>query len=411
MRCEVADRKERSAQFVRSLNVRAFLLLGLAAALFGQSALFHEDKLHGRRAFVLENGRMRLSTLPGGGFIGEVRFLSDDPKKSVNPMRVPHYPTIDPFTYDVAKHGDLYGTGIQRRLMSGYMGHFLCFPQFAASSQAEFRQDYGQHGEALAVEWKIEKVDSRNEGVTLRYAADLTKTNYRVERSITLPVDETVAYVEESVENLEPYDRPMQWTQHITFGPPFLELGKTFADGSVAKVAVGRGRENVAEDTWPRTQDAEGRTADLRAFSGHSSTWLMDASKSKVWVTLYSAEYPVLIGYIFESKPNQWVFDWQENQHATEKPWDGKVIARAICIGDSVVSGLRNAVELGSLFGIPTYSWIEARERRTQRYIIFLAEIPLGFKGVAALGTDNGKIVVEERETGKKMAIKSGRTW
>jgi hypothetical protein len=137
----------------------------------------------------------------------------------------------------------------------------------------------------------------------------------------------------------------------------------------------------------------------------------MDASKSKVWVTMYHAEYPVLIGYIFESKPNQWVFDWQENQHATEKPWDGKVVARAICIGDSVVGGLRNAVKTGSMFGVPTYSWIEARERRTQKYVIFLAEIPLGFKGVAALGTDNGKIVIEERETGKKMAIKSGRTW
>ena len=405
MSYEVANRKERSGQFVRSLNVRAFLLLGLAAALFGQSASFHEDKLHGRRAFVLENGRMRLSTLPGGGFIGEVCFLSDDPKKSVNPMRVPHYQTIDPFTYDVAKDGDLYGTGIQRRLMSGYMGHFLCFPQFAASSQAEFRQDYGQHGEALAVVWKIEKVDSRNEGVTLRYAADLTKTNYRVERSITLPADETVAYVEESVENLEPYDRPMQWTQHITFGPPFLELGKTFADGSVAMVV-----SNEPEHTWPRMKDAEWRAA-VRAFSGRSSTWLMDASKSKVWVTMYHAEYPVLIGYIFESKPNQWVFDWQENQHATEKPWDGKVVARAICIGDSVVGGLRNAVKTGSMFGVPTYSWIEARERRTQKYVIFLAEIPLGFKGVAALGTDNGKIVIEERETGKKMAIKSGRTW
>ena len=117
--------------FLRVVSVGASgaaALLGMAATLFGQSASFHEDTLHGRRAFVLENGRMRLSTLPGGGFIGEVRFLSDDPKKSVNPMRVPHYQTIDPFTYDVAKHGDLYGTGIQRRLMSGYMGHFFVPP-------------------------------------------------------------------------------------------------------------------------------------------------------------------------------------------------------------------------------------------------------------------------------------------
>ena len=90
--------------------MRVFLLFSLAAPLLGQT-LFHEDRLHGRRAFVLENDRMRLSTLPGGGFIGEVRFKSDDPRKSVNPMRVPHYQTIDPYTYDIARDGDLYGTG------------------------------------------------------------------------------------------------------------------------------------------------------------------------------------------------------------------------------------------------------------------------------------------------------------
>jgi hypothetical protein len=362
----------------------------MAAALYGQAA-FHEDTLHGRRAFVLENGRMRVSTLPGGGFIGEVRLKSEDPKKNVNPMRVPHYQTIDPYTYDIARHGDLYGTGIQRRLMSGYMGQFLCFPQFAASSPAEFRQDYGQHGEAIAVEWKLRKVDAQGGDVTLRYGADLALTNYRVERSITLPADETVAYVEESVENMAVYDRPMQWVQHITFGPPFLELNRTFADSSAARV-VGDARE-------------------VRPFTGRSSTWILDVSRSKVWLTMYNADYAVLIGYIFESKPNQWVFDWQENRRAMEKPWDGKVVARALCIGDSVVSGLRNAVSRGSVEGVPAYSWIEARERRSQKYAMFLAEIPVGFKGAGAVTAEDGRIIVTERETGKTISIKAGRMW
>ena len=126
---------------------------------------------------------------------------------------------------------------------------------------------------------------------------------------------------------------------------------------------------------------------------------------------MYNVDYPVLIGYIFESAPNQWVFDWQENQRAQEKPWDGKVIARAICIGDSTISGLRNAVERGSILGVPVYSWIEARQRRTQHYAFFLAEIPLGFKGVSNLRTENGRIVIVERETGKTITIKSARSW
>lgn len=391
--------------------LQGLLPLGLTAVLAGQTPSFHEETLHGRRAFILENDRVRIGTLPGGGFIGEIRFKSPDPKLSVNPLRVPHYPTIDPFAYDIAKHGAIYGTGMQRRLMSGYMGHYLCFPNFGPASQAELRQDYGQHGEALAVEWKQGKIESLKDGVTLRYSADLPKTQYRVERVITLPADETVAYVEESVENLVPFDRPMHWVQHITFGPPFLELGKTFVDASVAKVVVRNGRE-YAEAPWPEVKGADGQSADMRVFSGRTGTWLLDRSQPKVWFTIYNPDYPVLVGYIFPSAENPWVLDWQENQSVKEIPWNGKVVARAVCIGDSpFASGLRNTIERGNLLGVPIYSWIQARQRRTQNYVFFLAEIPLGFKGVAGLQADGGRIVITERETGKQISLKSARPW
>ena len=53
--------------------VKGFPALLAAVTLFAQTATFHEDTLHGRRAFVLENDQMRVSTLPGGGFVGEIR--------------------------------------------------------------------------------------------------------------------------------------------------------------------------------------------------------------------------------------------------------------------------------------------------------------------------------------------------
>ena len=66
-------------------------------------------------------------------------------------------------------------------------------------------------------------------------------------------------------------------------------------------------------------------------------------------------------------------------------------------------------VASGSVFDAPVYSWIQARQRRTQTYAFFLAEIPLGFKGVADLRTENGRIVIVERETGKTITVKSAR--
>jgi hypothetical protein len=396
-------------------------LLIAALALYSQTASFHEDTLHGRRAFVLENDRMRVSTLPGGGFIGEIRFKSPDPKKNVNPMRVPHYQTIDPYAYDIEKHGALYGTGMQRRLMSGYMGHFLCFPNFGASAPSELALDYGQHGEALAVEWKQDKLETRKDGVTLVYSANLPKTQFRVERTITLPADETVGYIDESVENMTMFSRPVQWVQHITFGPPFVELNKTFVDASVAKTLVmsrtGRGRGGAAppamtEGTWPESKDPQGQTVDQRVFSGRGGIWLLDKSKPKVWFTIYNPEYNVLLGYIFPSAQNPWVLDWQENMHTTEKPWDGKVVARGICIGDSPFAmGLQNAVNTGTTLGTPVFSWIQAREKRTETYAFFLAEVPLGYKGVADLRVGEGKILITERETGKTISLKSARAF
>ncbi|MGQ9635227.1 MAG: hypothetical protein ACUVXB_13400 [Bryobacteraceae bacterium] len=360
---------------------------------------------------MLQNGLVRVSTLPGGGFVGEIRFLSSDPRKSVNPMRVPHYQTIDPHTYDVAKHGALYGTDVQRRLMSGYMGEFLCFPYFGPSSKAEFALDLGQHGEALAVEWKRERVTIQDGAVTLVYSADLPKTQYRVLRSITLPAGETVAYVEESVENQAQFDRPFQWVRHVTFGPPFLELNKTFADAPVAVTAVREG-SSFREESWPLLKTPGGQTLDQRVFSGQTGTWLLDTTGPKVWFTIYHTEYPVLLGYVYESQSNPWVLDWQENMRAKQIPWEGKVVARAICIGDSpFASGLQDAIRRGSLFGVPVFRWIVARQRLTQRYLFFLAEIPLGFQGVSRLRVESGRIVLSERGTGREIAVRSSRSW
>jgi hypothetical protein len=391
------------------LFLRATGLLTAAIAAWGQSASFREDSIHGRRAFVLENDRIRVSTLPGGGYIGEIRFKSEDPKKSVNPMRVPHYQTIDPFMFDPAKHGALYGTSSQRLVMSGYMGHFLCFPHFGPSSGAEFSFGLGAHGEALAVEWKQQKVESGKGGVTLSYAAALPSTQCRVERTFTLLPDETVGYVEETVENLARIDRPVQWVQHITFGPPFVEVGKSQVDAPVIKAVIGAMRTGQAptEAAWPVAKDSQAIEVDLRAFSGRTGTWLLDQSRPRVYFTMYNSDYPVLIGYVFPSASNPWVLDWQENQRIKGTPWDGKVIARGICIGDSPVEGLRNALRRESAFGVPVYSWIQAGQRRTQSYAFFLAEIPLGFRGVADLRVENGQIVIVERETGKITTVKS----
>lgn len=388
---------------------RAFLTASLAAAAAPAvsaaaaepAAHVTEERLHGRRAFVLQNTKMRVAVLQGGGFIGEVRLTGADPASNINPMRVAHYQTIDPYTYDIRRDGARYGAGMQRRLMSGYMGHFTCFPHFAASSRAELEQDYGQHGELIAVKW--ERLRAARESLAM--AAALPATNYLFERRITMQPDETVAYVTETAENMARYDRPYQWVQHTTFGPDFVQIGKTFADGAVANVVLGRGAE--AKTTgWPSGPNANDAPRDYRVFSGQGSLWLLQQAAPRSYCTLYNENYGILIGYVFEAAKNPWLLDYQENMRVTETPWDGKVVMRGLCFGNSVTSGgLRNAVQQRSMLDVPSYDWIEARQRIDRTYAIFIAEVGLGFRGVASLTAAGGKIAIVERETGRRIEI------
>jgi hypothetical protein len=107
------------------------------------------------------------------------------------------------------------------------MGHLLCFPFYGPpSSDDEVRAGLGNHGEAPIVEWKKSNVEINTDGVAVRYYADLPKTQYRVERLVTLPRGLREVHVEEWVENLAGYDRPVNWMEHATFGPPFVEPGR-----------------------------------------------------------------------------------------------------------------------------------------------------------------------------------------
>ena len=108
---------------------------------------------------------------------------------------------------------------------------------------------------------------------------------------------------------------------------------------------------------------------------GGYTALLMDASRDYQFFTLSHPGYPVTIGYLFRTSEHPWAADWQENQRAKHKPWDGKVIARGIEFGNSpYAEGLRKAVDRESLFDTPSYRWIGAGQTLSTEFIIFLSE-------------------------------------
>ena len=81
------------------------------------------ELVHGRPAYTLTNGKLRISALRGGGHLVDLRLLSDDAQKAISPFYVPKYPTIDPHTYDPAQHAALYGEGENARLLAARIPH------------------------------------------------------------------------------------------------------------------------------------------------------------------------------------------------------------------------------------------------------------------------------------------------
>ena len=44
------------------------------------------ETVHGRQAFVLENGKFRVGALTGGGHLVDLRLLSADPRLAFSPF-------------------------------------------------------------------------------------------------------------------------------------------------------------------------------------------------------------------------------------------------------------------------------------------------------------------------------------
>ena len=71
---------------------RRFLFFGaisvalIVSARAQTSTVREESNIHGRPGWVLENGKIRVGLLRGGGHIAEVRLVSGNPRLSISPM-------------------------------------------------------------------------------------------------------------------------------------------------------------------------------------------------------------------------------------------------------------------------------------------------------------------------------------
>ena len=328
----------------------------------------------------LENERLRLTFLPGGGHIAAVELKEN----GVNPLWDPPWETVDPSAYDPGAHPQ-FGSDVDARVIAGIAGHNLCFDIFGVPSDEEAAAGLGVHGEASSVDWEVESGDRWMEA-----RADLPLTGMQLVRRMDLAPGSGRVSIAETATNLTGVDRPVGWTQHATLGPPFLEKGRTLFEMSAtrSKVIDGEfapGADRFvagAEFDWPLAPLAAGGLDDMRRAvsadaSGAFTAHLMDPELDEAFFAAYQPSTETLIGYVWKREDFPWLGIWEENFSRQHSPWSGKTLTRGMEFGASPFPETRReAIERGRLFGERTIGCIPARSSVKAEYALFLCRAP-----------------------------------
>lgn len=330
-----------------------------------------------RRRILLENDRIRVTLLPGGGHIAAALLK----ETGISPLWDPPWETIEPSAYDPARHPE-YGGGVDGRLLSGIAGHNLCFDIFGVPSEEEAAAGLDVHGEASCADWES---DSGDGWVEMR--AEFPLAGMRFTRKLELAPASGQVEIAETATNLTGIDRPVGWTEHATLGPPFLEKGRTLFEMSATRSKVldaefAPGAERFvrgAEFDWPLVPLARGGLGDMRRAvrdnrSGGFTAHLMDPEEPSAFFAAYHPGLKTLIGYVWKRSDFPWLGIWEENHSRDHAPWNGRTLTCGMEFGVSPFPETRReALGRGRLFGQSTIGWLPARGSARVEYTMFLA--------------------------------------
>jgi hypothetical protein len=111
----------------------------------------------------------------------------------------------------------------------------------------------------------------------------------------------------------------------------------------------------------------------------------------------------LLIGYIWRTADYPWLNIWR---HVA----NGKPLARGLEFGTTGLPlPFPVLISKPSIFGRPTFTYLDAGENATRSYAAFLLKVPRDFRGVDRLLYSGSQIVIHERGDGRELKIPADR--
>ena len=373
-------------------------------------ALFcKQSRWHGRKAFILGNEVLRLTTLTGGGHIAEVRLVSSEKRLSVNPLWTPPWPTIDPQNYREKKHSRTYGTITEGKVLSGLAGHNICLDYFGSPSVEESQQGLSQHGEAAWSKWRLHNISERKDSCALTLSVQLPVCGLGFSRKSEVRSNEPIVYFTETVRNERKADHFFHWAQHITLGSPFLSnrnsrisipgtKGFTYPHGyDEGKALLASGKKF----RWPNAPLKSGKPVDLtrpflRDGLGFVAAVLLDKKREFGFVAAINTEMSLLVAYCFRRNDFPWVAIWEENMGISAPPWKQRTRARGLEFSTTPLPvHRRESFTSDRLFGEPNLTFVPARGEKIVRYLSFVTKVPANFGAVRDIRLSKNEIMLQ----------------
>lgn len=388
-----------------------------------QSPFCKRTLWRGRKAYVLGNRTIQLTTLTGGGHIAEFRFDDTTTAPAVSPLWVPPWPTIEPYRYRQNIHSREYGSITEGKLLSGLAGHNICLDFFGPPSAEEALRGLSEHGEAPWSKWRETGVSVGPRRVSLTLSVRLPVAQLRFTREIELRRNESVVYFKEVVRNERRADHFFHWAQHVTLGLPFLSPDDAHVSIPGTKALTyphgyDEGRALLSSNEifrWPSAPLRAGGKIDLtrpflRRGLGFVVCVLLDRKKQIGFIAAVNRKLGLLIAYCFKRSDFPWVAIWEENLGLAALPWNKRTRARGLEFSTTPFPVLRReAFAQGELFGEPTLACVPAMGTNCVRYLAFLATVPHGFDKVRDIKLKGSEIRVYGTENNVPIAVRASR--
>ncbi|MGH9660453.1 MAG: hypothetical protein ACRD96_18025, partial [Bryobacteraceae bacterium] len=360
-------------------------------------AQVRESTFENRPALIVANDKLELTVLPRGGALAGL-LLRDDAAR-INPL-------WDPLRYARETGRTTFGDSV---------GHFVCVDGFGPVSAEERNAGLAGHGEAHRQPWETKRAAKDGRIVTLEQIVKLPLHQETLTRTLRLVDGEQVVRADSELESHLAFDRPVVWAEHATIGAPFLEPGHTVVDlpagrsqtrPYTARPGQTHRLPSGVDFTWPMAPLAAGGSVDLRAAppnpnSLDHTTSLLDPSRALVYVTALHREKRLLLGYLFRREEFPWLQIWEHY------PPDLRM-ARGLEFSTQPYDvPRREAIQLASMFGAPTYRWLPAKSKITSGYLVFYTRVPEGFSKVDDVRLESGRLIVEDRAAGRRITLEA----